>query len=58
MEDVGFPAAVDRLLDDCVAIYEKVIRGVEREATENKERAYGGYVRAKKGNPVEEIAKR
>ena len=57
-ESTEFPATVDGLLNECVAIYEKVIRGVEHEATENKERAYGGYIRAKKGNLVEEIAKR
>ena len=57
-ESAEFPDAVDGLLDECTAIYEKVVRGVEREATENEERAYGGYIRAKKGNLVEEIAKR
>ena len=49
---------MDGLLDECVAIYEKVIRDVEHEATENKERAYGGYVRAQRGNLVERITKR
>ncbi|MBC7328101.1 restriction endonuclease [bacterium] len=37
--------------------YERVIRGVEKEAQTSKGRAYGGFIRAEKGKLVEKIGK-
>lgn len=40
-----------------IALYNKVVGGVEEEAASDIERAYGGFVRAEKGKLVEAIAK-
>ena len=40
-----------------IALYNKVVGGVEEEAASDVERAYGGFVRAEKGKLVEAIAK-
>ena len=40
-----------------IALYNKVVGGIEEEAASDIERAYGGFVRAEKGKLVEAIAK-
>ena len=48
---------VNRLIDECAAMYESVVRGVDKDAAEQSDRAYGGMVRAKKGRLTEDIAR-
>jgi len=44
-------------VDDIVKAYEILVKGIEVEANENEERAYGGIIRAGKGKLVESIAR-
>lgn len=44
-------------IKDIVKAYNLVVKGIEREALENKERAYGGVIRSSKGYMVENITR-
>ena len=44
-------------VDEIVKAYEILVKGIEDEANDNDERAYGGVIRAGKGKLVESIAK-
>lgn len=50
------PRAAECLVDECVDLYERVVKGVEHKATQSPDRAYGGVVRANKGELVESLA--
>lgn len=41
--------------DELIRTYEEVVRGIDEEAANNKQRAYGGVVRAKKGSLLEDF---
>lgn len=44
-------------VDEIVKAYKILVKGIEAEADDNDERAYGGIIRAGKGKLVESIAK-
>lgn len=52
------PCAAERIVDECVDLYDQVVRGVEQKATQSSDRAYGGVVRSYKGKLVEDLAKK
>lgn len=52
----AFPHAAENLVDECVDLYDRVVKGVEHKATQSPDRAYGGVVRANKGVLVENLA--
>jgi len=43
-------------IDEIVKAYEILVKGIEAEANDNEDRAYGGIIRAGKGKLVESIA--
>lgn len=47
---------IDQKLNALIAAYDKLICGIDSEAMESQERAYGGIVRAGKGKLVENLA--
>lgn len=44
-------------IDEIVKAYEILVKGIEAEANDNEDRAYGGIIRAGKGTLVESIAR-
>ncbi len=44
-------------VDEIVKAYEILVRGIEEEAYNEEERAFGGIIRAGKGKLVESIAR-
>lgn len=44
-------------IDEIIKAYEILVKGIEAEANEDDDRAYGGIIRAGKGRLVENIAK-
>jgi hypothetical protein len=44
-------------VDEIIKAYEILVKGIEAEATDDDERAFGGIIRAGKGKLVESIAK-
>lgn len=44
-------------VDEIVKAYEILVKGIEAEANDDEERAFGGVIRAGKGKLVESIAK-
>ncbi len=44
-------------VEDLINIYDAIIKGIDKEALNSKDRAYGGIIRAGKGSLVENIAK-
>lgn len=45
-------------VDEIVKAYEILVKGIEADANDDEDRAYGGIIRAGKGKLVESIAKR
>ena len=52
------PDTAEQLINECVRLYESVVRGIDSAAAGQDERAYGGVVRMAKGGLVETIAKK
>ena len=44
-------------VEDLIKTYDTLIKGIEKEAENSKDRAYGGIIRAGKGSLVENLAK-
>lgn len=53
-----FPHAAENLVDECIDLYNQVVKDVERKASQSSGRAYGGVVRASKGELVEKLAEK
>lgn len=47
----------DKELQEIINAYETLVKGIDKKATDNQDRAYGGIVRAGKGKMLESIAK-
>lgn len=48
-------STIERKLGTLIAAYNKLIRGIDNEATLSHDRAYGGIIRAGKGSLVESM---
>lgn len=44
-------------IDEIVKAYEILVKGIESDANDDEDRAYGGIIRAGKGKLVESIAR-